>query len=64
MSDARAIIDAITTADEATAAVESIPKLDHALTSKKEASALLAAKATELGFTFDKKTKRYQEAQG
>lgn len=64
MSDARAIIDAITTADEATAAVESIPKLNHALTSKKEASALLAAKATELGFTFDKKTKKYQEAQG
>ena len=64
MSDARAIIDAITTADEATAAVESIPKLDHALTSKKEASALLAAKATELGFAFDKKTKKYQEAQG
>ena len=64
MSDARAIIDAITTADEATAAVESIPKLDHALTSKKEASALLAAKAAELGFTFDKKTKKYQEAQG
>ena len=64
MEDARAIIDAIKTADDATAAVESIPKLDHALTSKKEASALLAAKATELGFTFDKKTKKYQEAQG
>lgn len=63
MTDARAIIDAITTADEATAAVESIPKLNHALTSKREASALLAAKATELGFTFNKETKKYQEVQ-
>lgn len=63
MEEAKAIIDAIKTAEDATAAVESIPKLDHALTSKKEASALLAAKAAELGFTFDKKEKKYVPAE-
>jgi hypothetical protein len=63
MEEAKAIIDAIKTAEDATAAVESIPKLDHALTSKKEASALLAAKAAELGFTFDKKKKKYVPAE-
>lgn len=63
MEEAKAIIDAIKTAEDATAAVESIPKLEHALTSKKEASALLAAKAAELGFTFDKKEKKYVPAE-
>lgn len=63
MEEAKSIIDAIKTAEDATAAVESIPKLEHALTSKKEASALLAAKAAELGFTFDKKEKKYVPAE-
>ena len=59
MEEARKIIGSIQTVDDANAAVESLQKLNHALTSKKEASALLAAKATELGFVLDKKTKKY-----
>ena len=63
MEDSTTIIDAITTAEEATAAVESIQKLDHALTSKKEASALLSAKTKELGLKWDKQKKQYVPAE-
>lgn len=59
----KAIIEAIQTVDDANAAVKSLQKIDHALTSKKEASALLAAKAAALGFVFDKASKKYQEAE-
>lgn len=62
MEEARAIIDVIQTTEDANAACEQIQQMDHALTSKKESSALLAAKAKALGFTFDKKTKKYTEA--
>lgn len=62
MEEARAIIDAIQTTEDANAACEQIQQMDHALTSKKESSALLAAKAKALGFTFDKKSKKYTEA--
>ena len=62
MEEARAIIDAIQTTEDANAACEQIQQMDHALTSKKESSAMLAAKAKALGFTFDKKTKKYTEA--
>lgn len=62
MAESKAIIDAVKSADDANAAVKKVLKLEHALTSKKEASALLAAKATELGFVFDKGTKKYREA--
>lgn len=61
MAEVHKIVDAIKTCDEATVAAASLPKLDHALTSKKEASVLLQAKATELGLVWDKTAKAYKE---
>lgn len=60
MLEVSKIIDGITTVDEATAAAQTLPTLEHALTSKKEASAMLNAKATELGFVWDKTAKAYK----
>ncbi len=59
MEEVKAIIDGVTTAEEATAAAQSLPGLNHALTSKKEASAMLNAKATQLGFAWDRTAKAY-----
>lgn len=63
MAKSKAIINAVKSVADANVAVKTVLNLDHALTSKKEASALLAAKATELGFVYDKGTKKYREAQ-
>ena len=52
MQEARAIIDSVTDADTAIAAVASLKALNHALTSQKEASAMLKAKANSLGLIF------------
>ena len=60
MVEVHKIIDGISTVDEATAAAQTLPTLEHALTSKKEASAMLNAKATELGFVWDKTAKAYK----
>lgn len=60
METVHQIVDKIDTVEAANEALEALPKLDHALTSKKEASALLAAKATELGFVYDKSAKVYK----
>lgn len=49
MEQVRAIIDGVTDAESANAAIATIPGMDHALTSKQEASAMLAAKAATLG---------------
>ena len=59
MIEVRKILDNIKTVDDANAAVASLPSLNHALTSKKEASALLSEKAKELGFAWDKTSKGY-----
>ena len=59
MQTVNEIVSSISTVEEATAAITDLESLEHALTSKKEASALLAAKTKELGFTFDKKSKSY-----
>ena len=60
MVEVNNIVNAITTVEEANAAAQTLPTLDHALTSKKEASAMLNAKATELGFVWDKTAKAYK----
>ena len=62
IEEAGKIVGAVRTVDEANAAIETLQGLDHALTSKKESSAMLQSKATELGFVFDKVTKKYKEA--
>lgn len=59
MQTVNEIVSNISTVEEATAAITALKSLEHALTSKKEASALLAAKTKELGFTFDIKSKSY-----
>lgn len=59
MAQVREIVDAVVDADTATNAVETIPSLEHALTSKKEASAMLNAKAKSLGLKFDKPSNSY-----
>lgn len=59
MIEVRKILNNIKTVDDANAAVASLPSLNHALTSKKEASAMLSEKAKELGFTWDKTSKGY-----
>lgn len=62
IAEASKIIGLIETAEDANAAVAAIKSLDHALTSKKETSEMLAAKAKELGLVLDKETKIYREA--
>lgn len=59
MADAREIISAINTAEEANAAAEILPNLEHALTSKKECGALLNERAKEIGLVWDKTNKKY-----
>lgn len=60
MNVVREIINNVTNADEATKAAKDIPGMEHALTSKKEASALLKAKADELGFKWNASSKEYE----
>lgn len=52
MEEVKAIVGSIVDADSANMAVTSILKLDHALTSKREASAMLKAKASSLNLKF------------
>lgn len=59
MADAREIIAAINTAEEANAAAEILPNLEHALTSRKECGALLNERAKEIGLVWDKTNKKY-----
>jgi hypothetical protein len=60
MAEVSAIIDDIETAEDATAAVACLQNFDHALTSKKETSALLKAKTTSLGLVWDTKEGVYK----
>lgn len=64
MGDVRAIVDGVTDQDTANQALDMISNLDHALTSKKEAGALLNAKAKELGLKYDAKAKAYVLREG
>lgn len=61
MAQVNEIVNGIVTAEDATKAAIDIPGLEHSLTSKKEASALLQAKAKELGFIWDKTSKSYKK---
>lgn len=55
------IVESIHTIDEANAAAAAIPNLDHALSSLKEASAMLQNKAASLGFRWSKSDGGYIE---
>lgn len=54
MAQITVIINGVTDAESANAAVMTIPGMDHVLTSKKEASAMLKAKADSLGLKYTK----------
>ena len=62
MADIYAIIDNVEDVESANKALETLPKMKHVLTSKKEASALLAEKASALGLFYDKVLKAYTAA--
>lgn len=53
------IIDSIQNIEDANRAAAAIPALEHAMTSKKEASAMLKAKTDSLGFQWSKEAKCY-----
>lgn len=61
MNEAHKIVDEIKTVDDANAAIVSLPAIEHALTSKVEAKALLSAKANELGLEWDGKAKTHKK---
>lgn len=63
MLEVNKIIDGIKTAEDATAAAASLSKLEHSLTSKKEALGLLTAKASALGLVWNKADKAYKQAE-
>ncbi len=60
MTKVREIIAGINSIESANQAAVDIPALPHALTSKKEASAMLQAKTKELGYVWDKTEKTYK----
>ena len=61
MVQIREIVDSVCDIDTANVAVKKIPILEHALTSKKEASAMLKAKTDSLGIKYSQETRGYVE---
>ena len=59
MAQVKAIVDGVTDAASATEAAQVIPTLPHALTSKKEAGAMLLARTNALGLKWDKAAGAY-----
>jgi hypothetical protein len=64
MVEIRKIIDGVIDAESANQAVEAIQQMDHALTSKKEASALLTAKTGAMGLKYTKEGYVYVPKEG
>ena len=60
MVSAKYIVDNVQTPEDVADAAKSIKALDHALTSEKEATALLKARINELGIVWNKQTKQYE----
>lgn len=63
MVEVNRIIDGIKNAEDATFAATTLPQLEHALTSKKEALGLLTSKASALGLMWDKVDKVYKQTE-
>ena len=59
MDEAQAIVETITDADTANAAMPKIKAIKHSLTSEKEVAALFNAKIKVCGLVYDKKLKKY-----
>ena len=62
MAEGRAIIDTITDADTANAAMPRIKAIKHALTSEKEVGVAFNAKIKVCGLFYDKVLKKYTPA--
>ncbi len=60
MAEARTICECVKTPDDVAQAASAIGSLPHALTSEKEAKALLKARIAELGIVWNKTEKRYE----
>lgn len=63
MSQVRAIVDGINSAETATEAAKTISEFKHIMTSKQEARAILAEKITTMGLRWDSKAKEYKVKQ-
>lgn len=61
MADGRLILETIENAETFAAAKKAVKGLEHSLTSEKELQALLKEKMTELGITYNKETKTYEQ---
>lgn len=59
MVEAREFINNVEKPEDVSECVKAIKNIDHALTSEKEATALLKARIAELGIIYDKATKAY-----
>lgn len=59
MVEAREFISNVEKPEDVSECVKAIKNIDHALTSEKEATALLKARIAELGIVYDKATKAY-----
>lgn len=55
------VVESITDTELATMAWPEIKKLNHALTSEKELTAAFKAKIKELGYTYNRETKQYEQ---
>ena len=64
MGDIKAIVNEVKDEDTANQALDTISGFEHALTSKKEAGAMLNAKCKELGLKYDGKAKAYKAKEG
>ena len=62
MAEGRAIVEAITDADTANAAMPKIKAIKHCLTSEKEVGVLFNAKIKACGLFYDKVLKKYTPA--
>lgn len=60
MVSAKFIVESVQTPEDVADAAKSIKGLEHALTSEKEATALLKARINELGIVWNKQTKQYE----
>lgn len=59
IADARKIVATVNAPEDVQAAATAISKLDHGLTSEKEAKAMLKKRMDELGIVYDKTAKNY-----
>ena len=61
MEQGRAIIGGVGGAEDITPAADKLAALPHSLTSEKELKSLLAARIKELGISWNRETKQYEQ---